>query len=325
MLMVDTLLRYVGKKSKLILLPFCRKVAPKTPISYHFYNPDCKSLFGFFFLQKKERSISHFFRHFIIVAFLLTGCTAFGAQQAPSATPIVIVKEIATVGVTPTLNATAIEATRAATTPTPITPTVTPTLEATAYVGNFIGEARDQDIGEIISAPIYQANPLVVFPTADATTCETPIGSEYRNAWRDNPVVNQRMGCPIQESFGFFGIVQVFEGGAMYRSNETGEIWAIVPDDNFGQYWYVESADPIELQGSSPPAGFLAPEGSFATVWASVEGLQDRLGFALTEQVEIPMGAQRYDGGIFLFDGSIGEVFALIIDGSAYGPLTSSQ
>lgn len=256
---------------------------------------------------------------------LFTGCTAFGAQQTPSATPVVIVKQIATVGVTPTLNPEEMQATQLATTPTPITPTVTPTLEATAYVGNFIGEARDQDIGEIISAPIYQANPLSVFPTADPNTCGIEIGDDYRDAWTGNPVVNQRMGCPIQESFGFFGIVQVFEGGAMYRSSETGEIWAIVPDDNFGQYWYVESAAPVELQGSSPPIGFLVPEGSFATVWAGVEGLQERLGFALTEQVEVPMGAQRYEGGTFLLDGSIGATFALIIDGSAYGPFSDSS
>jgi len=254
---------------------------------------------------------------------LLSACDALGGRAAPSATPVVIVKALATIPVTATPNPDEATATRLATTPTPITPTATATLAATPYVGIFIGEAREQDIGEIISAPIYRANPLSAQPTANPNTCEIEIGIDYETIWRQNSIVNQRMGCPIQVAFGFFGDVQVFERGAMYINEETGEIWAIVPDDNLGQYWYVEGTEPVSLEGLTAPEGFLLPEAEFAAVWAGVDGLIEALGFARTEPLRVAMGLQRFEGGTFFLDASIGETFVLIVDGTAYGPFTS--
>ncbi len=246
---------------------------------------------------------------------IITACTTDSAVSQP--TPVVIVKALATVYISPTPNAQQLQATRLASspTPTPLLPTNTP--HPTAYVGKFIGEAQVEDF--VPFDPSLFRTEISV----DASLCDIIIGDDYVTAWTGDARVRENMGCPIQLPFGFFGQVQVFENGVMYQREDTNEIWVILATNS--QYYFV--SDPLDLstEGVSAPAGLLVPEGDFGSVWSSIRGLRQELGFAQTRSQRVSLGLQRYDGGTFFADRAVGEVFALLVDGTLFGPYTASQ
>lgn len=258
-------------------------------------------------------------RTLLIVLLILAACTPTPAPE-PTAPPEVLL--LATVPISPTPDATQIEATRRA------LPLATPTALAsltpspTPFVGVFLGRAPDEPGRQVLNQPIFGSGEVT--PTRDLRVCGIAIEISYEPAWRNNARVSDRLGCPIQAGFGFFGEVQIFERGAIYRQPETEALYAIVPAPTVGRFWYVENPPEVVPVGV-PPAGRLAPDGDFGSMWQGVEGLRDELGWAITPPQEVAMGIQRMDGGTFLLDGSAGQVFALIVDGSAYGPFEAGS
>jgi hypothetical protein len=264
---------------------------------------------------------------------LILGCSLFACTPTatdPTPTPIVIAKVLATAYISPTPNPEQIATTRAASSPTPIpvSPTSIPT--PTAYIGVFIGEAANQDGGfSPITAPLFgpQANNVAGFnPTADATRCPIPINPVYLDTWARDFTVSQALGCPIQENFGFFGEVQIFENGAIYWRRDTREVWAIVPQSDRGRYWFVAAPEFVSTEGiTAPTPGLLVPVGDVGSVWMSVAGLREALGYAQTERQSVAMNIQRYDSGSFFLDATAGQIFALVVDGTAYGPFNAPR
>ena len=151
-------------------------------------------------------------------------------------TAVAIVRLIATVDLPPTLSRADKLATRQAIpqTPTAAPPTATPT--ETPYVGVFLGPAN-QDV----SLPRIETEPTVFAEaTVEGSTsaCAIPIDPVFGTAWQQNPSVARRVGCALQERFGFGADVQVFEDGVMYRRQDSGEVWAIHPDQvRAGRFW----------------------------------------------------------------------------------------
>lgn len=262
----------------------------------------------------------------IAVGFSLLACTP--AATEPTPTPVVIAKILATAYISPTPNPEQIAATRAANSPTPIPVSPTPIPTPTAYIGVFIGEAASDD-GSLspITAPLFA--PQVgggLNPTADATRCPLPIHPVYLETWVSNLTVSQALGCPIQENFGFFGEVQIFENGAIYWRRDTREVWAMAPMSDRGRYWFVAAPEFVSTEGiSAPVLGLLVPEGDFGSVWMSVAGLRETLGYAQTERQSVAMNIQRYDSGSFFLDATAGQIFALVVDGTAYGPFNAPR
>jgi hypothetical protein len=270
---------------------------------------------------------------YLLLFTFLSACT--GQSNNATATPVAVVKVLATVFMSPTPNSEDIAATRAAISPTPIPPTSTIIPTETPYVGIFIGEA-EQERGLVeITAPILgasAANPDEIVriqqPTADVNLCPLAIDNPYLTAWRTNAIVNQRMGCPIQESFGFFGNIQVFERGVMYYYPELNAIWAIRPmqdNDNRGRYDYLENPPDGSTIGMQAEAGLFLPDGVLGDMWLAVSGLREEMGFARTEAQETPMGIQRFANGIFIHDVLAGQVYALIVDGTVLGPYLAPE
>ena len=261
------------------------------------------------------------------ILLLLTACNAFNTPPTPTPTDVVVVKVLATAYISPTPNPEQAAATRAASSPTPLIPTPTIIPTETPYVGIFIGEADTGDSFVQFTEPLFGGD-APSEPTANASVCATPIGIPYLPAWRNNTLVNQRMGCPIQGSFGFFGQVQVFENGIMYYYPELNALWAIVAarDEittsvlSRGEYDYLENPPENSTIGMQAPPGLLLPGDVFGDMWLGVDGLRARMGYAQTEAQEIPIGLQRFENGTFLHDGSSGTVLALITDGTMLGP-----
>lgn len=252
----------------------------------------------------------------LIVCLMLAACgqpTAIPIAGVPSVMP----KLLATVYISPTPDAAQQEATRAAN-PVTSTPSELPTATATPYVGVFLGEAESvSDGGPVIAPVLIDSAPTSAFPVTIAPTCPSQPDEIFGTRWAEDPAVNQLVGCPIELTASANGKVQVFERGVMYA--REGETWAIAPGE--GRFWYY----PIQLppppgEPPSPTTGTTLPSDTFLTVWRSVQGLSDSIGFARTEDQTSSISTQRYQGAVLLADGLSGQVFVLVGDGRAYGP-----
>lgn len=255
----------------------------------------------------------------LLLALALAACS----EAAPQPTAVVIVRPLATVVLSPTPNLEQLAATRAAASPTPAPPTNTPVPSPTHYVGVFIGEAESRPGFQSFAEPLFAPNVVSARPTADARRCGRPIDERFLSIWQQESVVSQRLGCPIQESFGFFGRLQLFERGVMYLQPDIRAVWAIAPQGSLGRFYYVEAPPPLTGELPVSPRG-LTPTGDFGSVWAMVAELPTRLGYGIAPEQEAAITLQRFDGGTFLLDASSGQVFALAVDGAAYGPFNVS-
>jgi hypothetical protein len=247
---------------------------------------------------------------------LLAACQP--PEAVPTSTPVVIAKYIATAYISPTPNSEQIAATRAVITPTPIPVTNTPIPSPTAYVGVFIGQAPREEGFRPITTPLFAGS--VTSPTPDSTRCRTPVYEGYLIAWQTKASVSQSLGCPIQENFGFFGQVQVFDNGAAYLNPDTREVWFIATGGTAPRYWYQSAPPSVPTGDVLPPPGRQVPTGDIGSLWAATEDLREAVGFAQTGEQDIGINVQRYESGSFLLDSSIGQFFALANDGTAYGP-----
>ena len=255
-----------------------------------------------------------------MVIFLLVGCdTVQGTQAAQVESVSIASRPLATVYISPTPNAEQVRATSLASspTPTPVLPSQTP--RPTEYVGIFIGEAEPLQ-GALIDPDAFASISTPIPPTIAPADCTTTVDGAYATIWSTDALISQRLGCPIQLAIGFEGQVQVFTNGIMYRRNDTEEIWAMVPDNPSGEYIYYETAPDISTAGVTPPDGFIVPSGDFGGVWFSQPDLQESMGFAQTPPLNVNLGWQRFSGGTFFLDSTSGQIFALMPDGTLYGP-----
>lgn len=239
-------------------------------------------------------------------------------SDAPPTT-VAIVRSIATVDLPPTLSRVDKLATRQAIpqTPTAAPPTAIPT--ETPYVGVFLGPAQqDVSLPRIETEPTMPSEPTL---TGDAAACEIQIDPVFGTAWQQNPSVARRVGCALQQRFGFGADVQVFEDGVMYRRQDSGEVWAIHPDQvRAGRFWYTNLPlipAPVALM---PPEGLRPPSDIFLGLWTSDPLLQQTLGFARTPQQIADLNIQRIEGGTLILDVTITQVFLLLDNGDAFGP-----
>jgi len=255
-----------------------------------------------------------------MVIFLLVGCDTVQGTQATQVESISVAsRPLATVYISPTPNAEQVRATSLASspTPTPILPSQTP--RPTEYVGIFIGEAEPLQ-GAIVDPDAFNSISTPIPPTVAAAECTTTINAAYATIWRNDSLIGQRMGCPIQLGIGFEGRVQVFANGIMYQRIDTEEIWVMQPDNPSGEYLYFETSPDVSTAGINPPTGFIVPSGDFGGVWFSQPTLQEAIGFAQTPPLNVNLGWQRFSGGTFFLDSTSGQIFALLADGTLYGP-----
>ncbi|MBI5668122.1 MAG: hypothetical protein HZC41_08940 [Chloroflexi bacterium] len=244
-----------------------------------------------------------------------------GTPAASAPTEIVLeVKQLATVYISPTPGEVELQATRRAFTATPSAIPATPTPTATAYVGIFLGEVQ-ADEGPALGPELLQAPPTPNRVATQLPTCQTLPDAVFGTGWSADPAVPGALGCPVQSVAQFRGVTQVFERGVMYWRGDTGEIWAIASSGPAaGRYWYVTQSAEVMNEDIQPPGGLRVPVRGFGGVWRNTPDVRDALGFARTDEQEVAMQSQRFDGGLLFLDGGAGLVFALVVDGSAYGP-----
>lgn len=251
---------------------------------------------------------------------VLTACETVYVppQSAPTLTAPAIIKQLATPAPTQTPDSVAMLATQQANAPTPIrTPTPTPTI--TPYIGVFLGEIVQESNIPNPANFVIPPTPINTIPLICGFNADPVFGKRWEDEHKN------ALKCPIQEKFGFNGRGQVFEGGAMYLRIETGEVWAIAPGRGTfsGFYWYEGQPNPSVVPGASvAPAGRFIPSGYIGSVWASIPPLQQALGLGLLPEGDSAVNVQRFDGGSLFLDVNAGQVFVLLLDGTAYGPYT---
>lgn len=252
-----------------------------------------------------------------IITALTVGCTP-GDATTPTAPEVAVVRRLATVVIPPTPDRAQREATRRAQPVTLSPPTITPTVTETPYIGVFLGTPGDEDSSSGVSLVIEQG-----FPTAQPTfdDCAVALDPAFGSGWRTNPSVARRVGCALQQRFGFAGNVQVFERGVMYHRIDTNEIWAVQPGSlGAGKYWYANQPPPLTTEGLIPPPGLRAPGNAFGALWLTNGEVSTGLGYATTPEQSADLNLQRFSGGAFLLDVTVGQVFLFFDDGDAYGP-----
>ena len=268
-------------------------------------------------------ALALFFRRFVVhfsallVAVVLAACGGSATEPAP--TSVALVRQLVTIAPTTTPD----EAQRLAaqqTAQAQVTPSAMPTHTPTPYVGVFLGEVEAE-------RPIMDLAQFDVIPTRSAAAmlpllCEIPVGEGFGTSWTTESRVFNGLGCPIQEDYGFVGTVQVFERGVMYFRPDTNELWAIVPGPSFGvgQYWYIDQPVPVTTEGLVPPSGRFVPEGVMGGIWATHLEMRSTMGYGITPPQDIDVSLQRFEGGTLFRDRTVGQVFALLVNGNAFGP-----
>ena len=252
----------------------------------------------------------------------MVGCQTSSSAPTATHTPPVLVRRLATVGPTQTPNPQERQATQLAAliTPTVIRPTTIPT--PTPYIGIFLGEADISDINR----PLTELDLLP--PTAEISQtipiiCAIAPDPVFGTNWQAESRVLNGLRCPIQERFGFTGRTQLFQSGVMYWRTDTNEVWAIRSSTpiNIGQWWYEDEPPPLTPQGQVPPEGLQLPQGIAFGVWAGIPDVLENLEYATTADESADINIQRYEGGTLFLDVSAGQVFALLNNGNAYGPI----
>lgn len=261
-----------------------------------------------------------------VLLIVISACTPAPADpsSANNQGAAVAVRLLATVNLPPTLDAAEREATRRA---APITPSAQPptlTPSETPYVGVFLGTPVPNSAGALVDLEGLEQQPILATPTAVTGDCTIPFDPAFGRGWESNASVARRVGCALQERFGFAGNVQVFERGVMYRRVETNEVWAVQPGNlDAGRYWYYNQVlplPPLQGIGLNPPAGLRVPADVFGAVWSSSAEVNQALGYATTPEQTADLNLQRFDGGSLLLDVTVGQVFILLDDGDVFGP-----
>ena len=260
----------------------------------------------------------------ILVVLLLLAACGTEDDSTPPPTEIVLAKRIATLAPTQMPNTTDLTATAQAAPARPTRAPAQPTASPTPYVGVFLGKA-EVDLLVQNAAPTLDALdlPTRAQPGDTPLLCAIPIDTVFGTTWAGQRNLQNRMGCPIQQSFGFNGSIQVFEDGAMYFNPDTGAMWAISPGQlgEVGEFWFVEQP-PADLTpvAIDVPEGFQGPAGIFAAVWTTYPDIRQGMGFAITGEQTIGVNLQRMEGGTLFADVTVGQVFVLDVDGDVFGP-----
>ncbi len=253
----------------------------------------------------------------LLTTLLLTACDT-GAAVVPTI-PAVQPKLLVTVEISPTPDVTQQSATRAAVIPSATPPPATQAATATAYVGVFIGEAENASDGPSMNTVLAgNSGQLPPPPITETPGCPAQPDPVFGTRWNSDPAIAAQIGCPIEQVNSASGKMQVFERGVMY-ARANGEVWAMSPADQ--RYWYYAIQLPPPPNPVTAPDGLFVPSQTFLTIWVSVSGLSDAIGFARTEESDTPLSTQKFQGGQLLADGLSGQVFVLVGDGiTALGP-----
>jgi hypothetical protein len=131
--------------------------------------------------------------------------------------------------------------------------------------------------------------------------CVNPPVRGFGLIYQQNASVATRLGCPLGSEAGTQITQQPFDGGQMLWPGNVGDILVLKRDGTWTGYpntW--QAGQPLTDPGA-PPAGHLAPVGSFGKIWGEQAGVRSALGWATAAAQPVQAAEQTFAQGRMLW------------------------
>lgn len=251
-------------------------------------------------------------------------------------------KQLITVVLTPTTDASGVAPTPQATTPPPPTEVplpLDPTRTPTPYVGVFVGTAVDGTPGSAAVAPnspdlgtgglsggVEGSVPSSGLPTSVAPgNCPFAVANVFAAAYAANESIVAQLGCPQDAGSNLNLVYQSFERGTMFW-RDTRQIYALQPSNALQvvpDSWQ-ESLPASDPAFSPPSENLLQPVRGFGFAWRNDEGMRNALGWATQPEAFVSGFWQNFENGVIFQRLDNGSIYILIGatggSGTYYGP-----
>ncbi len=214
----------------------------------------------------------------------------------------------------------------------------TATVEASAPSPTAASEAPSQ-VAQVTNRPaVTQALPVA--PTSEPTTpptnnlptatlaptsislCLGPLQGGFGSLWRNNPSVAEALGCPTTGEAASTASIQYFDGGMMYWVGTSDQIYVYYSPAASGAWQgFANPNDPsYDEPRETAPAGKLEPIRGFGTLWHTLGGIREALGWANSPEYPITGVVQYFPNGLMLhspaLEGRPARIWVMTNDGT---------
>lgn len=152
------------------------------------------------------------------------------------------------------------------------------------------------------SAPTTTPSPS---PTEPAFACAGgfPLVRGFLILLQENPALQERLGCPIQNEKGSRIVEQQFQNGSMLWFETNNMIYVFLENGQraYRTFSSERQQGPDAPPQDEPPAGLYKPVGGFGTVWGSYTELRGQLGWALAPESVSDGAFQWFDTGMLMW------------------------
>lgn len=214
----------------------------------------------------------------------------------------------------------------------------TATIEASAPSPTTVSEAPSQ-VAQVTNRPVV-TQALPVAPTSVPTTAPTnnpptatpapttislclgPLQGGFGSLWRNNPSVAEALGCPTTGEAASTASIQYFDGGMMYWVGTSDQIYVYYSATASGAWQgFANPNDPsYDEPRETAPAGKLEPIRGFGTLWHTLGGIRETLGWANSPEYPITGVVQYFPNGLMLhspaLEGRPARIWVMTNDGT---------
>ncbi len=149
------------------------------------------------------------------------------------------------------------------------------------------------------------AAPPTATPTEPALACSGgfPVVRGFLVLLEQNPALQERLGCPVQNEKGSRIVEQPFQNGSMLWFEANNMIYVFLENGQraYRTFSSERQQGPDAPPQDEPPAGLHKPVGGFGTVWSSYTELRGQLGWALAPESTGDGAFQWFDKGLLVW------------------------
>jgi hypothetical protein len=200
--------------------------------------------------------------------------------------------------------------------PTPPSPTATTILTVTPSFTPTPTNTRTIDgVPPFLPVGVGPDDPLpdsVIFQVPGG--CAFAPQGGFATIYNNNPSLAAQVGCATNAPITALSAYQPFERGAMIWVSIQGTIYVLFASNNFqavADTWQ-DGIDPSSLGLQPPTPNLLEPIRGFGKVWRDTAGVQNRLGWATSQESGGQMTVQQFERGLFVYLSQNNQTYVLI-------------
>ncbi len=150
--------------------------------------------------------------------------------------------------------------------------------------------------------PATAVPPTPVPPTPVPVGCLGPLTGAFGKLWRTEPGVATALGCPTADEFIGQASLQYFEGGMMFWWQQTDRIYVLYGGAAGSWSRYANPNDPsYDQPRESAPPGFIEPVRGFGTLWHTIPGIRQSLGWGTSPEYPLNGVVQVFPNGLMFY------------------------